>query len=142
MGARTFLVIFEGSGYNGPPLSTTFTDPYTNAQCSGIQVAENTLGWNRGTTGFSFRVCCRFWIYDQDTGPLLSTLGGIRHSQIGDPTATSYCRGLHRGYSDPEAATASSTIADRKWGTNGPVDNNLESDWKGSLVNTFCGPTQ
>jgi hypothetical protein len=142
MGARTFLVIFETSGYTGPPVPMMFNDPFTGRQCPGIQIAENSFGWNLGGTSFAYR------LQGNNGYP-----GGIsnffwRHWEA-DDTVTFGTRPrpvigvtFVEDTSLPNSIPRSPGSLARKWGPNGPIDNNRESDWKGSLVETLCSPSQ
>jgi hypothetical protein len=141
MGARTYLVIFEKSGYTGPPVAMMFTDRFTSRQCPGIQIAENSFGWNLGGTSFAYR------LHGNNGYP-----GGIsnffwRHWETDDAvTFGTRPRPVIGGNfiedtSAPNPIPAAPGTLVRKWGPNGPIDNDRESDWKGSLVNTLCGPS-
>ena len=136
MPGGSYLVVFEEIGYTGQPVSVTYTDPFSNAQCAGIKVAESFFGWVPGATSFAFRIAGD-----------LTNFYGVRI--IVDDVVTFGTRprpsiggSFTEDTSLPVSLPPFSRSMSRKWGASGSImDNKSESDWE-SAFPTFCGPTQ
>jgi hypothetical protein len=142
MPGRSYLVIFEEVGYTGQPASATYVDPFSSIQCSGIKVAENFFGWNLGGTSFAFRLSG-----DSGRGP--GGIPGLFFSRWEvDDVVTFGTRprpAVGGNFTEDTTAPISLPVppgtVSRTWGPNGPIDNDLESDWRNAFP-TFCAQTQ
>jgi hypothetical protein len=135
-----YLVIFEEFGYTGPPVTATYTDPVSARQIPGIKVKEGFFGWNLGGTSTSLRISgasrgpggiAGLFYVRQRVDDVLK-IGGRPRPAIGGT--------FTEDTPSPVPLPLAPQTMGRKWGPNGPLDNNLESDWRAGL-STFGSPT-
>lgn len=137
----SYRVIFEESGYTGPPVASTYTDPVTTRQVPGIKVEEGFFGWNLGGASTSLRISgttrgpggLAGLFYVRDFVDDVLRLGGRPRPSLGG--------GFTEDTPAPVPLPVPPQTLGRKWGPDGPLDNDLESDWRpGSR--TFGEPTR
>jgi len=128
MSGGDFRIVFEEFGYTGPPVSATFTDQ-VRGSIPGIKVKQDFFGWDLGGTSSSFRVSGASANGKVDDVVLIGnrprpTIGGTFVEDTAVPL--------------PAGATLG-TIS-RKFGPDGPIDTDKESDWA-TGPRSFGGPT-
>jgi len=136
----SYLVVFEEFGYRGTPVAGTYTDPVTGRQLPGIKVKEGFFGWNQGGASTSLRVSgvsrgpggiAGLFSARQRVDDVLK-IGGRPRPSIGGT--------FTEDTSAPVTLPQAPRTMGRKWGPNGPIDNDLESDWRAG-PGTFGAPT-
>ncbi|MBZ4417511.1 hypothetical protein [Myxococcus sp. RHSTA-1-4] len=141
MSGGSYLVIFEEFGYSGPPVSSTYTDPVTARQVPGIKVAEGFFGWNLGGASTSLRISgvtrgpggiAGLFHVRQSVDDVLLLGGRPRPSIGGDFTEDT---------PSPVPLPLAPQTMGRKWGPGGPLDNDVESDWRAG-PRTFGEPSR
>ncbi|MDQ3697939.1 MAG: hypothetical protein M3373_07935 [Gemmatimonadota bacterium] len=136
----SYLVVFEEFGYTGPPVAGTYTDPVSMRQIPGIKVGEGFFGWNLGGASTSLRVSgvsrgpggIAGIFYTRQRVDDVLKIGGRPRPSIGGDFIEDTPAFL-------PLPLAPQTLG-RKWGPTGPIDNDLESDWRAG-PRTFGGPT-
>ena len=141
MAARSYLVVYEEAGYTGQPVAATYTAPLTSVQCPGIKLSEDSFGWNLGNTNFAFRLSG-----SSGRGP--SGIAGLfyRHwdsddvVRIGTRPRPQIGGNFTEDTSTPVPLPFPPGTVSRNWGPNGPIDNDLESNWHAALP-SWCSQT-
>lgn len=138
MSGGDYFIVFEETNYTGAPVAQTYSiGPH---QIPGIKVAEGFFGWPTGVTSFSFQISG-----DSGRGP--GGLPGLFYVRrlVDDVVKFGPAPRPSIGGDFTEDNTVGFPVfpgsVGRKWGANGPIDNDLESDWQGGFP-TFGAPTQ
>ena len=136
----SYLVIFEEFGYTGSPVAGTYTDPVSTRQVPGIKVKQGFFGWNLGGASTSLRVS------GVSRGPGgIAGLFAVRERvddvvKIGTRPRPSIGGDFTEDTPSALPLPNPPQTMGRKWGPNGPIDNNLESDWRAG-PRSFGAPT-
>ena len=130
MRAGEFRIVFEEFGYTGAPVAGTFNDPVRGA-IPGFKVKQGFFGWNLGGASTSLRVSGTSASGIVDDVLLIGdrprpAIGGTFIEDT--PTPIPLPSGVPLG-----------TLG-RKWGPEGPIDSDNESDWTVGPRN-FGAPT-
>jgi hypothetical protein len=125
-----FRIVFEEFGYTGAPVTGTFNDPVRGA-IPGIKVKQGFFGWNLGGASTSLRVSgtSANGIVD---GVVL--IGNRPRPAIGGTFVEDTAAPI------PLPSGVPLGTLGRKWGADGPIDTDNESDWAVGPRN-FGAPT-
>jgi hypothetical protein len=128
MSGGEFRIVFEEFGYMGPPVAGTFNDP-VRGPIPAIKVKQGFFGWNLGGVSTSLRVS---GTSAKGTVDDVLLLGNRPRPQVGGTFVEDTAM--------PIALPVVPNTLARKWGPDGPIDTDRESDWATGPP-TFGAPT-
>ncbi|MDQ3697938.1 MAG: hypothetical protein M3373_07930 [Gemmatimonadota bacterium] len=127
-----FVVVFAQPGYTGPPVQEPYTD-ISGRTTPGIKVQETLFGPNPAGVGSAYRVVA------SGRGPSgIAGLFYVRYEvddvvKFGPQPRPAISGALTEDATPPVMFPPPPGNIGRKWGPSGPIDGDLESDWKQSL---------